>query len=347
MSKYTTEVRYICEINSGLKESAGDSSVNKILESSAPKVFDFDFPIFDEDYRLPLEIKILKHFYTREIGFETVGLWKLWMDKRLNEIMPYYNQLYLSTLKEFNPFYDVDLTTESKRNINHDETGTSKNKQDTKGNVENSTDATRTDDLRDTSTRTDDLHNSSVRTDDLHDSRNTSREQTNSENHEEHSTGSSNSKTYQLYSDTPQNMLSGVDNENYLTQATKTTVDGSTKDDSNGSSNGINNSKDTSTGTNTGTVTNESSDTGSVTTNGSNTGTVKNTGTASTDSSETVNSDGSTSRKYDNVDSYLEHVQGKRGGASYSELLLQYRKTFLNIDMMIIDDLSDLFMNVW
>lgn len=327
MSKYTTEVRYICEINSGLDESAGGSSVNKILESSAPKIFDFDFPIFDEDYRLPLEIKILKHFYTREIGFETVGLWKLWMDKRLNEIMPYYNQLYLSTLKEFNPFYDVDITTDSTRNINHDETGTSKNKQDTVGNVDSSTDTT----------RTDDLHSTSTRTDDLRDSRTTAEERQNTENHEDHSTGSSNSKSYQLYSDTPQNQLSGVDNETYLTNATKTTTEGSTKDDSNGSSNGSESGTTTSTGSNTGTQSNVGSDTG----------TVKNTGTATTDSTETVNSDGSTSRKYDNVDSYLEHVRGKRGGASYSELLLQYRKTFLNIDMMVIDNLSDLFMNVW
>ena len=44
---------------------------------------------------------------------------------------------------------------------------------------------------------------------------------------------------------------------------------------------------------------------------------------------------------------YLETVKGKVGGENYSSLLEQYRKTFLNIDMMIIDELSDLFMNIW
>lgn len=110
MSKYTTEVRFICESNAGLFESQGYSNVNEILNKACPKVFDFDFPIFDENYRLPLEKKILSHFYTREICCETVGLWKLWLNNKMNEIMPYYNQLYKSALLEFNPFYDVDIT---------------------------------------------------------------------------------------------------------------------------------------------------------------------------------------------------------------------------------------------
>ena len=67
MSKYTTEVRYICETYAGLSESSGYSNVDDILTKAAPKVFDFDFPIFDEDYRLGLEKKILLNYYTREI----------------------------------------------------------------------------------------------------------------------------------------------------------------------------------------------------------------------------------------------------------------------------------------
>ena len=47
------------------------------------------------------------------------------------------------------------------------------------------------------------------------------------------------------------------------------------------------------------------------------------------------------------TEEYLEHVKGKTPGASYSKLLQEYRETFLNIDMMIIDDLSDLFFGLW
>lgn len=118
MSKYTTEVRYLCEFEAGYKESQGYQSIDEIVTKAAPKIFDFDFPIFDADYRLPLEKKILKHFYTREISEETVGLWKLRLEDRLNLIMPYYNKLYESELLEFNPLYDADYSKTGQNELN-------------------------------------------------------------------------------------------------------------------------------------------------------------------------------------------------------------------------------------
>lgn len=110
MSKYTTEVRYICETACGLTESVGGSEVEEVIANSLEKIFDFDFPIFDENYRKVLETKIIRHFYTREIGFETVGLWKLKLNTKLNEIMPYYNKLYNSELIEIDPLRTVNKT---------------------------------------------------------------------------------------------------------------------------------------------------------------------------------------------------------------------------------------------
>lgn len=110
MSKYTTEVRFICETYAGMTESQGYGKVAEIIEAARPKVFNFDYPIFDESYRKTLETKILKHYYTREIGFETVGLWQLKLDTLLNEVMPYFNQRYKSETLEFNPLYDFDVT---------------------------------------------------------------------------------------------------------------------------------------------------------------------------------------------------------------------------------------------
>lgn len=56
---------------------------------------------------------------------------------------------------------------------------------------------------------------------------------------------------------------------------------------------------------------------------------------------------GTVSATLTNTEDYLETVQGKNGGASYSKLLMEYRETFLNIDMMVIDNLEDLFMQLW
>ena len=123
MSKYTTELRFICETEAGLRESVGYDSVADVIAAARPKIFNFTYPIFDENYRATLETKILKHYYTREIGLETYGLWKLKLDAKMNEIMPYYNKLYESELIEFNPLYDIDVNTEGGRNETVNTTG--------------------------------------------------------------------------------------------------------------------------------------------------------------------------------------------------------------------------------
>lgn len=109
MSKYTTEVRFICETYAGYDESQGERKVDEIIEEARGHIFDY-YPIFDEAYRPVLERKILRHYYTREIGLETVGLWKLHLNTKMQEIMPYFNKLYVANNVEFNPFYDIDLT---------------------------------------------------------------------------------------------------------------------------------------------------------------------------------------------------------------------------------------------
>lgn len=62
------------------------------------------YPIFDEQYRTGLNTKILEHFYNREIGYESIDLFVFAMRRKMNEIMPLHNQLYLSARKDFDPF---------------------------------------------------------------------------------------------------------------------------------------------------------------------------------------------------------------------------------------------------
>lgn len=111
MSRYTTEVRYICESLAGLDKSVGYSNVNDVIEKSRNKIFP-SFEIFDESYRPVLETKILKHFYTREIGTETFGLWQLRLDAKLSVIMPYYNKLYKAINIDIPVIDNVDMNVE-------------------------------------------------------------------------------------------------------------------------------------------------------------------------------------------------------------------------------------------
>lgn len=123
MANFTTEVRSICEFYAGYEEGQERDKVHDIITVAMPKVFDFDFPIFDEEYRPVLERKILMHYYTREIALETVALWKLKLEARLNEIMPKYNKLYEVQLFSYNPLWDVDLTEDKWRDIDTSTTG--------------------------------------------------------------------------------------------------------------------------------------------------------------------------------------------------------------------------------
>ena len=49
---------------------------------------------------------------------------------------------------------------------------------------------------------------------------------------------------------------------------------------------------------------------------------------------------------YANTDEYVEHLTGY-SGVSPSKMLKEYRDILLNIDVMIIEELKDLFIQLW
>lgn len=299
MSKYTTEVRFICEQFSGLSESVGCSDVEQVIKKCLPKVFDFQFPIFDESYRSVIETKILRHYYTREIGLETVGLWKLKLNTKLNEIMPYYNKLYKSELIEFNPLYDVELTRE--RKVEGSGTKNTKNSENRDGNG-----------------RTENTQNNNANVRENGGDRHTA---TNVADGTQNQNTSGNGTN--MYSDTPQGAITDLQAGKYLTNAT---IDSATNTF-------VGSSHDTSNQTNETTRNNETETNGSV---------------ESTNENEYSSSlDGTSDTILSNTEDYLEKVIGSNGGESFSKRLTEYRSTFINIDMMIVNELEDLFFGLW
>lgn len=304
MSKYTTEVRYLCEHFAWLHDnkdlpieeqtpehSYGYENVNEIIGKARPEIFGFQYPLFDDNYRPVLETKILKHYYTREIAEETYGLWKLRLETKLNEIMPYYNKLYESELLEFDPLRDADYYREGNRTDDTD------------------------------NTRTDNLNQRSV--DSGSDTRETNTEFGGSDTTEGERVDKY--SQWNLYSDTPQGGIAGIqgaedgdspalDDNGYLTNATHVLHDGTGTNDSSTTEYGQ--TRDTDETMNYGKINNTA-----------NTGTVGFEGTTESE--------------------YLEHIYGKFPGKSFSQMLDEYRKVLLNIDMMIINELKPLFFNLW
>lgn len=238
MSKYTTEVRYVCEYYAGKTESVGYDKVDEVVEAAAPYIFE-EYPIFDPDYRLALNKKILRHYYTREIGAETVGLWKLWLNNKMNEIMPYYNQLYNSALLEFDPLHDVNYTR------THQGSDGGENQRG----------------LASTTTRS---------------------------SHSE-----SSDDTTDKFSDTPQGGITGVADGTYLSSARITNV------------------------------------------------------SAEADDTAGENRQDAETSSFANTNEYVESVVGKMGGGTYSKMITEFREAMLNIDMLVIDELSDMFMKIY
>lgn len=106
MSKYTVEIKRLVEWYSCF---ACDKPMSKRIELSLSKIFDFDYPLWREDYKPILEKKIIMHYFNKEIAFETVTLWKFYLEEKLNLIMPYYNNLYATTVKDYDYLTNVNL----------------------------------------------------------------------------------------------------------------------------------------------------------------------------------------------------------------------------------------------
>nr|DAE21698.1 MAG TPA: Lower collar protein [Podoviridae sp. ct3lO13] len=251
MSKYTTEVRFVCESMSGLESSTGADKVDEVISKSWNKIFTSKVKMFDENYREVICSKILKHYYLREICSEVVGIWKLWMNERLEMILPYYNKLYESARLKFDPLKDINYSR------TYDKTG------------------------------------SDVGTG----SRNT--EGSNSGTGESTQTKTDKSKSTDKYADTPQGALDNVESGTYLTNARIVNEDDSSS--------------------------------------------LKGTNKSNGSYSDSENS----SSSMNSTEKYVESIAGKMGTASYSKMLNEYRSTLLNIDAMVVDEFSDLFMQLW
>lgn len=140
--------------------------------------------------------------------------------------------------------------------------------------------------------------------------------------------GKTTNKSKRVSSDTPQGFLSinSIDNETYASAAEM--ANGETVNEFT-----VNDTKATSNNSESGTTDQ---------TNIAETKAKGNTTSNATTETDTANK--TTSNDFEN---YVSHVIGKSEGETYSEMLLKFRDTFLNIDMMVIDELKTCFMMIY
>lgn len=267
MSKYTTEVRYICENIAKNKDNNIDLyDIIKVVDLSWKDIVNLDLafslcikPITNE-FVVNHFNKIIPHIflqnYTREIGSETYALWKFRLQNKLNTILPFYADMYESITLKFDPLIDTNIT--------HDSSGskffTSKNE----GEKDNNT---------------------------IHD------EVTSNYTNE----GERDTKNISKYSETPQGSITDLKEGKYLSSAMIDENDNYNLDIGN----------------------NE----------------------YRRDMTDVTTTD--TTTTHDENDSNITIIKGKSSGVSYAKLIMEYRKSIINIDQMFLNEFKDMFMLIY
>lgn len=381
MSRYTTELRYICESLAGLEKSEGYAKTGDVIKQAIPKLFDFSYPIFDSNYKNVLENKIVRHFYTREIGMETYGLWKFRLETKLNEIMPYYNQLYRSELIKFEPLINTDYTTTNSKEYSRtqDSIGNNTETANFTSNKTANTHSQNNDKLKQDTTTNNatDFGKQNTTTSDGNNNQNYHIDRSTKYNNLSEKQGTNVSTTesgtftvttQNKHSDTPQGSLENFESNKYLSSLDETSVK-TDYDKGNDRKTIVSGAPDANEKITNGSVQeldgdgsgqdetfhteNISKDSGTETNKGNTNFITDDLHTSEQHAGEKLSSENSVvNNSKDNTtisdtESYVNHVSGKTGSDSYSKMLLEFRNTFLNIDMLIIGELEELFMQIW
>lgn len=228
-------------------------TLQEILENNVD-IFNFDYPIFEEEYRKVLERKIINHYYFYEIGCETVSRFIFNLNEKMNLIMPFYNKLYMSQGLEQRIMDNYDVTETYERIIS---------------NTNNST-------VNNTNNSTVNNTNKSIVND-------------NSKN-----------KDLSLHSDTPNKRID-ISTNDYVTNIDKITGERISENQAQQNS----------------------------------------------DTQARQNSDTQTQQNSDTSEKWERRMHGNIGIQTDADSIVKYEKSLKNVDVLVIGELAELFMQIW
>ena len=131
MAKYTMELRTVCEL-------VGRDKVEEWFKS-----YDMYDYLRDDQIQIimknkvwnknKLSRKIVDHYYMREIGFETIGLFQHYVKVRMQEIMEKMLPMIYSNAIKYDPLVNVDFTETFSREIENTGESTSESSNNSSG----------------------------------------------------------------------------------------------------------------------------------------------------------------------------------------------------------------------
>ena len=90
------------------------TKIRNLAKATHDKIFDFEYPLSDSISKEDFECQILNHYIMRRIGFETFTAFQLYLENKLNEILPYYNIMF-DSLSDYNLFNDGEVITRNRQ----------------------------------------------------------------------------------------------------------------------------------------------------------------------------------------------------------------------------------------
>lgn len=144
MATFTMQLREVIEILYGTSMDEDDYeqqfeslTFNGVTYGKLPVLPQYNdiglgfYPIFNEQYRKILNGKIIDEYYMQEIGQETIEIFVPTLRRKMDQIMPFYNQLYETTLLEYNALDTMRIHSVGQTSTDGKENVTANNTTDT------------------------------------------------------------------------------------------------------------------------------------------------------------------------------------------------------------------------
>lgn len=110
------------------------------ITKSGLKIFDFEYEFWDPTKKVEFEQYFIDHFRFREIGTETVGRFIHNLKLKCHEVLPYYNEVFKTTLLEYVIMNNYDMKENfSKTNASNRTTDGTENQNTTANSLSNTT----------------------------------------------------------------------------------------------------------------------------------------------------------------------------------------------------------------
>lgn len=324
------------------------------IEIGRQQLFNFNYPFFSTEYKKEFETNFIRHFYFREIGRETEGAFKFELETWLRINAPYYNKLFESEQLDFDPFISYDLATEYQRNIEKEEDS---NKTGTTNETKNNT-------VTGSNSREEDLVKTETTTTEGETTRTGSNTSTGAistsatEEGESQSNGSTttedNNFNREISSDQPDSRLqlttgdrgTGVIEYANVIKETKNENDQEQTVESTTTTENTQNTEQTSSSSETLSQSDEVNATEEK--EGSENKTITESTTLSDNAINAINNSESLLNKGEEKENYSEVRRGSIGVKTYSEMLNEFRSTFIRIEKDMFDEMSaHLFMLIY